>query len=216
MPDIALILLAAGASARLGRPKQLLAYRGRSLLRHAAEAAVESVCRPVLVVLGAEAERMRPELDGLPVQIFENVDWAQGMASSLCAGLRAVPEDAEGAVVILCDQPLLTGDVIDALVTACGESRAPVAASEYGGTLGVPALFGRALFPELAALTGAEGAKQVILRHAADAARVPFPGGLVDIDTPDDLANLTPRPTPSGSFLATSPCQGDEGGEQGG
>ncbi len=136
---------------------------------------------------------MRPELDDLPVQIVENAGWEQGMASSLQTGLAALPlSDLAGVAVILCDQPLLTGEVLDRLVAAFEHPPHPLAAAEYGGTLGVPALFGRALFPELAALSGTEGAKRVLLRHAAEAARVPFPGGLLDIDSPDDLEKLTP------------------------
>ena len=193
MPQYGLILLAAGGSARLGRPKQLLPYRGRSLLRHAGESAAESACRPLIAVLGAQWERIRPELDGLPIQYVVNPDWEQGMASSLQVGLDALSDsDVAGVVIMLCDQPRVTGDVIDALVAARERASAPLAAAEYGGALGVPALFSRALFPELAALSGAEGAKKVILRHATETARVPFPGGLVDVDTPDDLAHLMP------------------------
>ena len=191
MSTVGLILLAAGGSTRLGQPKQLLPYQGRTLLRHAAEAAVASVCRPIVVVLGADRERMRPELDGLPVQIAENPSWERGMASSLRVGLDTLPSgDIAGVVLALCDQPRLTGEVLDGLVRAFHDPPHPLAVSLYGGTLGVPALFGRALFPELAALTGAEGAKRVIQRHAAQAARVPFAGGLTDIDTPEDLRAL--------------------------
>ena len=193
MPHFGLILLAAGGSTRLGQPKQLLPYRGRSLLRHAVEAAVASVCRPIVAVLGAQWERMQAELGGLPVRAVVNPDWEQGMASSIRAGFASLHnDDLDGVIIILCDQPLLTSTVIDALATAFEASRNPLAAAEYGETLGVPALFGRELFPELAALTGLEGAKRVILRHTAMAARVPFPGGLVDIDTVDDLTHLTP------------------------
>ena len=193
MPEVGLILLAAGGSRRLGQPKQLLVFQGQTLLRRAAEAAAASVCRPVVVVLGAQAERMREELAGLSVRSVVNPDWEQGLASSLRMGLAAIrDEDVAGVVVALCDQPLLTGDVLDALVTSWSESASPVAASEYGGTQGVPALFARALFPDLAALTGTEGAKKILLHHAAEVTRVPFPDGLVDIDTPEDWGKIAP------------------------
>lgn len=192
MSPFGLILLAAGGSTRLGRPKQMLPHRGRSLLRHAAETAVASACRPVVVVLGAQWERMRAELDGLPVRPGVNPHWERGMASSLHAGLAMLRGDPlDGVVIMLCDQPAVTSALIDALIAAWERTSAPLAAAEYAGTLGVPALFSRALLPELAALSGAEGAKRVILRHAAEAARVPFPGGEVDIDTVDDLVHLT-------------------------
>src|SRR5580692_2476743 len=108
---VALILLAAGPSTRLGQPKQLLPFRGRSLLRHAAETALASSCRPVVVVLGASAERMKSELTDLPVMIAVNSGWESGMGSSIRAGLEALTNGKNadagvGAVVIMvCDQP---------------------------------------------------------------------------------------------------------------
>lgn len=186
MASIGLILLAAGGSTRLGTPKQLLTYQGQTLLRRAAETALASVCRPVVVVLGAQAARLQEELAGLAVQIVENPHWAEGMGTSLRAGLDALTETQEGAVVCLCDQPLLSADIIDALVTAHDDTEKPIAACEYDGTVGVPALFSRALFSELRALK--EGAKPLLRRHASQIAIVPFPGGDADIDTPEDAA----------------------------
>ena len=193
MPEVGVILLAAGASARLGQPKQLVTYQGKTLLRRAAEAAVYSVCRPIVVVLGAQAALMQLELDGLPVTPVENVDWASGMASSLQVGLAAMPETAAGVVVMVCDQPGLSSEILDALVAAGRTADAPLAACEYVGALGVPAFFEKSLFPELRALTGQEGAKKIILRHVAQAARVSFPEGGWDLDTPGDLAQLPDR-----------------------
>lgn len=189
MPHIGLVILAAGGSARLGTPKQLLAFQGKTLLRRAAETALASVCRPVVVVLGAEAGRLREELHGLAVAVVENEDWAGGMGTSLRAGLDvllAQDDETDGVVVCLCDQPLLSPQVLDALVAACRQTGRPIAACEYGGTVGVPALFSRALFPELRTLT--EGAKPLLRRHSAQIAVVPFPGGVMDIDTREDAA----------------------------
>ena len=178
----------------MGRPKQTLHYRGESLLRRAALGALGAGCRPVVVVTGAHAELSRRELDGLDVREVLNTLWETGMASSVRAGVEALvvaDADAEAAVLMLCDQPHVTADVISRLVEAYRATRKPVVASAYGGGFGVPALFGESLFAELARLEGAAGAKQVIKRHASDAHFLPFPRGVVDIDTPDDLSRLT-------------------------
>ncbi len=194
-PSIAIIIVAAGASTRMGRPKQLLPYGGRTFLRNAAEMAVASVCRPIIVVLGAYADQLQSEIDGLPVQPVVNERWTEGLGSSIRAGLEALERcDREGAaealVLMLCDQPFVTPAVINDLVVAYRSSGKEIIASEYGGTLGVPALFGREYFPELAALSGPAGAKQVIAAHTSEVARVPFPQGTIDIDTPEDYLGL--------------------------
>ena len=202
--SVGLILLAAGASSRLregqkgdGTPKQLLPWtNGRSLLRHAAETALASLCRPVVIVLGARREQMENELGDLPdIHIAHNPDWAQGMGASIRAGVRALLLNTAvtpaAAVITLCDQPLVTPALIDALVSAHFTSGKPVVAAEYDGTRGVPALFSHALFDDLLGLDGAQGAKHLIAQHGSDAVHVvPFPGGEADIDTLDDYERL--------------------------
>ncbi|MET0650462.1 MAG: nucleotidyltransferase family protein, partial [Pyrinomonadaceae bacterium] len=149
----------------MGSPKQTLQYRGESLLRRAALAALGAGLRPVIVVTGTNAELSRRELDGLDVREVLNKRWETGMASSVRAGveglLNAAP-GADSAVLLLCDQPHLTSEIIHGLVKAHRATGSPVVASTYGGSFGVPALFGRELFAELARLEGAAGAKQVI------------------------------------------------------
>jgi molybdenum cofactor cytidylyltransferase len=174
----------------MGSPKQTLQFEGESLLRRAALAALGAGCRPVVVVTGAHAELSRRELDGLDVRVVLNKLWETGMASSVRAGVEGL-DGAEAAVLMLCDQPHATADVISRLVEAHRATGSPVVASAYGGGFGVPAVFGRALFAELTRLEGAAGAKQVIKRHAAEAHFLPFPGGEVDVDTPDDFSRLT-------------------------
>ena len=183
------VVLAAGSSSRMGIPKQTLQFRGESLLRRAALAALGAGCRPVVVVTGAHAELSRRELDGLDVREVLNTLWETGMASSVRAGIERLA-GAEAAVLMLCDQPHVTADVISRLVEAQRATGSPVVASAYGGSFGVPAVFRRALFAELTRLEGAAGAKQVIERHAAEAHFLPFPGGEVDVDTPDDFSRL--------------------------
>lgn len=187
------VVLAAGSSSRMGTPKQLLRFEGETLLRRAALAALGAGCRPVVVVTGAHAGRTREELRGLGVLEVVNELWETGMASSVRAGLGALLEadaDASAVVLTLCDQPHVTSEIIAALVAAHRDGGRTVVASRYGGGFGVPALFDRSLFPELARLEGQAGAKQVIKRHARGAHFVSFPGGAADVDTPDDFARL--------------------------
>jgi molybdenum cofactor cytidylyltransferase len=190
------VVLAAGSSSRMGRPKQTLQFRGESLLRRAVLAALGAGCRPVVVVTGAHAELSRRELDGLDVREEFNPLSETGMASSVRAGVEGLVNAAPGAtaaVLLLCDQPHVTADVISNLLAAHRATGRPVVASTYGGSFGVPALFGRALFAELARLEGAAGAKQVIKRHASEAHFLPFRGGEVDVDTPADFSRLTAK-----------------------
>jgi molybdenum cofactor cytidylyltransferase len=192
-PGVGAVILAAGSSSRMGSPKQILPFRGESLLRRAARAALDAGCFPVVVVTGAHAELSRRELDGLDVREAFNPRWETGMASSIAqglAGLVAADADAAAAVFLLCDQPHVTAKVINGLAAAHRATRKPVIASAYGGSFGVPALFSRPLFAELAKLEGGAGAKQVIERYAAEAHFLPFPEGEVDVDTRDDFSRL--------------------------
>jgi molybdenum cofactor cytidylyltransferase len=192
MPAVGLILLAAGESRRLGSPKQLLPYRRRTLLRHATEVALGSTCRPVVVVLGAQPDRMREELAGVDVVTIVNDGWEQGVGTSIAAGIRALDPDAsiEAAVIMLCDQPEASSDLIDTLVATYRRDGRPIAASAYSGGGGVPALFDRTLFPELLTLRES-GAKGIIAADPERVSLVPFPGGEHDVDTPDHAARLS-------------------------
>ena len=187
------VILAAGSSSRMGSPKQTLQFRGQSLLRRTALAALGAGCRPVIVVTGANSELSRRELDGLDVREVLNTRWETGMASSIRAGVEGLVSanpDAAAAVLLLCDQPHVTADLISNLVAAHRSTGKAVVASTYGGSFGVPALFSRALFAELAGLEGMIGAKQVIKRYASEAHLLPFQDGEVDVDTPDDFSRL--------------------------
>jgi molybdenum cofactor cytidylyltransferase len=178
----------------MGSPKQTLQFRGVSLLRRAALAALGAGCGPVIVVTGAHSELSRREVDGLDVREVLNTLWETGMASSIRAGVEGLVSadaDSAAAVLLLCDQPHVTTHVISGLVAAHRSTGRPVIASTYRGSFGVPALFSRELFAELARLEGATGAKQIIKRHASEAHFLPFQGGEVDVDTPDDFSRLT-------------------------
>jgi molybdenum cofactor cytidylyltransferase len=186
------VVLAAGASRRLPGPKQLLKYHGTTLLRRAAETAVAAACGPVVVVLGAAAEKLRPELVGLDVRIVENRRAAEGLSTSIRAGLDALGEGAsvDAALFMTCDQPLLTAEVLKRIAAAFAAGRSPAVACEYAGTIGVPALLDRSLFAELQALDGDQGAKRVLRRHTKEVVRVPFEAGSVDVDSPEDWSTL--------------------------
>ena len=193
--SVALLLLAAGASTRMGRPKQLLAYHGRTLLRHAAETAVATGCAPIVLVTGALHEALVAEVADLPIQAVHNPDWETGMASSIRAGLAAVAGTKPTAVLImLSDQPLVTPELLRQLVAQQLQTQAPIVAAAYGDTLGVPAVFGQALLPELLMLQGQAGANRLIGSLGAAVGRVPFPAGLLDVDTLAQYAALLQLP----------------------
>ena len=188
-----LVLLAAGASVRMGKPKQLIEVGGKALVVRAVEAALASAAWPVVVVLGANAEKIRPLLARLPVLVAENPTWGEGMASSLRAGvntLRTFSRSLDGALVAVADQPAFSAEVIARLVSARRETRRGIVAARYAGRLGVPALFGREHFAALGALTGEEGARHFLAAHAAETAAVDLPELAVDLDTPEDVARL--------------------------
>ena len=192
--DIGAVVLAAGPSTRLGKPKQLLQFRGQPLVRRAASVAVEAGYKPVVVVTGAHAAATREAVNGLDVQEAENEQWATGMSSSIHVGVEAIvrasPQIA-AIILMLCDQPFVTGKLIARLVAAHRETGCPIIASSYAGSYGVPALFGKEYFAELTKLEGAAGAKQLIQKRIAGVHLVDFPRGDIDIDTPDDLARLS-------------------------
>lgn len=185
-----LIVLAAGASTRMGRPKQLLRYRGRSLLQHSLDTALATAFRPIVVVLGAYAEQMEVEIEGTEVLAVRNGNWATGMGSSVASGLSALlhaSPDVEAAFFILVDQPYLGAAHLQQMAQLLQRSPHMLGVvSAYGQTTGVPALFSKALFPELLALKGPKGAKPVVMEYRDELLAVPFPEGRLDLDTPGD------------------------------
>ena len=194
--NVGAVILAAGSSSRMGRPKQTLQLQGMSLLRRAVIAALDATCDPVVVVTGANAELSRRELDHLDVREAFNPNWEAWMGSSVRAGIEALISINAGiaaAVLLLCDQPHVTSGVVSRLLAAYQTSGRPITASTYGESFGVPALFSRTVFTELMQLTGSSGAKEVIKRHASESHFLPFPEGEVDVDTPDDFACLSPK-----------------------
>lgn len=187
---IGALVLAAGGSIRLGQPKQLLLFRGQSLVRRAAEAAIAAGCAPVVVVVGARREEVVNALAGLDVTCLPNDSWADGIGTSIRVGVTALAENCEGLIVLACDQPHVDAAVIEQLITRQKEIRSPMAACTYAGTIGVPALFAQSLFPDLLALRDAEGARRILATRPNEVAGVDFPSGRIDIDTMDDYNAL--------------------------
>ncbi len=191
-PRVGAVVLAAGASTRLGRPKQLVLHDGEPLVRRAAQLAHEAGASPVVVVLGARAPEVRAALDGLPdLIVVDHEAWAEGMASSLAAGVRALAarDDVDGALLAPCDQPRVGAAELAALLARFAAGASLVAA-EYAGTVGAPAVVARAHFGALLALRGDRGAGGW-LRALGDAvARVPLPAAAFDVDTAEDVARL--------------------------
>jgi molybdenum cofactor cytidylyltransferase len=186
-PSVAGVILAAGASTRFGRPKQLLRFRRRALIRHAAEVVIESGCEPVVIVLGAHAERCERELFDLPVHVVQNSRWADGLGSSIASGLRALDSlDASPNAVLLalCDQPAITAPMLRRLIARYHAGGARIVAAGYAGTLGAPAIFAQSLFGELRALPSEQGARKLFERFAPEVASVPLAAAALDLDTP--------------------------------
>jgi CTP:molybdopterin cytidylyltransferase MocA len=191
---IAAIILAAGGSRRLGQPKQLLAYRGETLLNRAIRIAAEAGASPVLPVLGADFESIRNSIQSSTAIPVHNDRWRQGMGSSIVAGMRSLgvcAPDAEAALLMSCDQPRLTAEHLHALIVAFGSQASPaIAASAYAGVNGVPAVFPRETFDQLRGLHGDKGARSIIEAATCPVVAIGFPDGDLDIDAPEDLAKL--------------------------
>jgi len=190
--------MAAGASVRMGESKQLLRFEGETLLRRAVNAALQTKCRPVIVVLGAEVERLSEEISDLETPIVFNQAWKEGMSSSIRCGIGALEAitfgKAQAAILMLCDQPFVTSIVINRLLEKYHRTNAAIVASGYGTgndkTRGVPALFSRPLFPALLQLRGEEGAKRIIMQHASQVSAIISPEAATDVDSPSDYRNL--------------------------
>ncbi|MDX2284704.1 MAG: nucleotidyltransferase family protein [Bacteroidia bacterium] len=192
-PCIGAVMLAAGASRRLGQPKQLLPFRGRPLLQHAMEQAEGLPLAARVLVLGAHAADIQARIEPGPWAVAVNPGWEAGMGSSLRCGLaeclRRQPE-LEHLLLLLSDQPFVDQGFLNELIHQHLHKQHPITASEYAGVSGVPVIFSRAYFPELMALGGDQGARRLLSLHADAVRSLPFEGGSFDIDTPEDAARL--------------------------
>lgn len=183
-------MLAAGLSARLGRPKQLLDYRGRPLVQHAIDAA--ATLDEIIVVVGHAAAEVQRSVT-LPAhgRIVANPAYAEGMATSLTTGLAAASEGAEAAVVVLADQPGVTAAHVNAIVDAFHDTRRPVVRATYGGAPGHPVLLARTVWPDVMAVEGDTGARDLLRGHPDWVTDLPLgEAAPLDVDTDDDYRRL--------------------------
>jgi molybdenum cofactor cytidylyltransferase len=186
--QVSAVLLAGGASRRMGRPKQLLLVDGQPMLVRVVDAALKAGLAQVIVVLGADSGEIAGTLKDRPVTIVANPDWEEGMASSLRAGLASVDDRSGAALFIPADMPRLSPVVMRAIVSHFQALGKHIVIPTYGGRRGNPVLVARALFPELMALRGDVGGRAIFAAHTSDIAEVEISdeGILFDVDTPSD------------------------------
>jgi molybdenum cofactor cytidylyltransferase len=196
MSSLHVLILAAGASTRLGQPKQLVKLGGRPVLHRVVSNAVSLAGHAVTVVIGAHAREMTHLLGHSPASVIVNRSWEEGMGSSLRFGIAALPPACEAVLVLLGDQVGVTLDDLKRLASAWQGEESMLAASAYDGHMGVPAIFPRICFSELAELRGDQGARKILERNSYRLVRVLMPNAALDLDTPEDLVALTERYKP--------------------
>lgn len=191
--NIGLILLAAGASTRLGHPKQLLVYQDQTLLQHSLHSAQDSMAKPVVLVLGAHAESVQAEIKDKNVHVVENLEWVEGMASSIKCGIKKIQDinpAIEGLILMVCDQPYVTSVLLNDLIATHLKTGKQIVASGYDNTFGPPVFFHKTLINELLQLEGDIGARNIVREHIDRVALLPFAEGTLDIDTEADYQRL--------------------------
>jgi molybdenum cofactor cytidylyltransferase len=184
------IVLAAGASTRFGSPKQLVRVAGRPLLHSAIAHAADVAGSAVSVVLGAHAAELTPLLTHSQALIVINRDWREGIASSIRTGVSRLPPSCNAVLLMLADQAAITAEDLKRLVSAWRRQPEYIVAARYGMTTGVPAVFPRSVFSDLAALRGDSGARALLQRNPDRVVRVPMASAAIDIDTPEDLLKI--------------------------
>ena len=187
-----IIILAAGESSRLGYPKQIAKYKEKTLLQLAIDAANDADVDKRVLVLGANRDEIKKTFSGASIPNIPNPHYQKGMSSSIKVGLEYMLkiDKPDQVIIMLCDQPFVDAKILNKLIATQKKESKGIIACSYSKTVGVPILFGSAYFKELMALTGDEGAKNIVLAHEDDLATVAFSKGKVDIDTEEDLRDL--------------------------
>lgn len=188
-----LLVLAAGQSKRLGKPKQLLEFEGQSLVNRLLGILKKSTTYPIGLVLGANADLIYQQLTDKNLYIINNTNWQEGMASSIRLGIQAMMEnfpELDGLMILVCDQPHISENQIKSLFDIQREKDLPIAASYYSGVVGTPVVFHHSIFKDLLSLKGDIGAKSVIQQREKEVARLDFEKGMIDIDKPEDYEQL--------------------------
>jgi len=190
---VGIVVLAAGESKRLGRPKQLLPYLDTTIIAHVVRTALASKVGKTIVVTGAYADRIRDELDCFPATIIENHSWQEGVATSIQLGIETLEQSdmpLRAVLLMTSDQLRVSTPLINRIIDKYDNQPNRIVACEYEETIGVPALFDQAYFPELKSLRGDRGAKSIINSHLDCVVTVAFPDGGLDIDTARDMEML--------------------------
>jgi molybdenum cofactor cytidylyltransferase len=190
-PNIAAVVLAAGLASRMGHNKLTVQLEGKAMLLHAVEAALASHASDVIVVTGNARPEVESVLDGLDITFVHNADFRAGLSTSLKAGIRAVPDSCDGAIVLLGDMPRVRATLIDRLIAAFApDDDHAICVATHDGRRGNPVLWARRFFPDILALEGDVGARHLIVANDESVCEVEAGNDapLVDIDTPDALA----------------------------
>lgn len=190
---ISAIILAAGKSLRMGFPKLLLPIEGKSLLQHVIDSALKSKVDDVVVVLGAEAAKLKREIKPGKARIIVNTSYEEGQSTSLRAGLQSINPKSRAVIILLGDQPFINKATINALVDKYQESGSPVVAPVYNGKRGNPVLFDRSLIPELLSASGDQGGRKIVEKYIDRIATIEIDSAIVgiDIDTWDDYQKMS-------------------------
>lgn len=191
--NLATVILAAGASKRMGMPKQILPIGNKTMIKHIIDEVLELETYPITVVIGANRDKIAPEVADIPINIIVNQHWETGMASSIKMGLIGtylIEKNIEALLIVTSDMPFVTEKVLKKLIEKAESSTAKIVASGYGKSVGVPALFKREVFNDLLDLSGEEGAKSLFKKYKKEVEVVSFPEGEIDLDTKEDYFNF--------------------------
>ncbi len=197
--NVGIVILAAGASTRMGVPKQLLHIDGKSLIKRIAEMAMDTACYPIVMVLGSNRDMMRKELERMPITIIDNPQWEKGMSGSIKMGLAGsymTFKELEAVIILTADMPLISVELIQKMIKKAEEvsekmkDNPDIVACSYGGQMGIPVLFKRKLFNDLLELSGDNGAKKIILANKEKTVTIDFPEGIFDLDTMEEYRNF--------------------------
>ncbi|SNT39466.1 molybdenum cofactor cytidylyltransferase [Ekhidna lutea] len=191
--NIGLLVLAAGASSRLGQPKQLVKFEDKPLLQHILDIGKEVNVNERVLVLGAKSELIQEVIIPGAFSIVHNYDWEKGMSTSIKVGLKSLQEkhtNLKHVIIMLSDQPYVTIEIINQLIASQDDTKPCITTCSYANQMGVPAIFSHHFFADLLKLTGDQGARKLIQQKLDHVRTIPFSKGVIDIDTPDDLGKL--------------------------
>ena len=188
---LSILILAAGNSSRLGSPKQLIEFEGKTLIERIIETAL-SISEEVLIVLGGNSELILPKLERFKdtISTVFNPDWQEGMGTSIRFGVEKLAKKSDIILILLSDQPFISKVLLQNMLQTYASSQNSIVACVYNNALGVPMLFDKSVFPVLLKLGGDKGAKSFLHLYENKISLVEFPEGIIDIDTLEDVENL--------------------------